>query len=63
LQISDALFRRPTGGSWLTALTSNLGAGKFDDAWLVQNFERRTASNHLFEQRLGLGEARCIETV
>ena len=27
------------GGSWLTALTSDLGGGKFDGAWLVQNFE------------------------
>ena len=36
------------GGSWLTALTSDLGGGKFDGAWLVQNFEnhesRRTRS-------------------
>jgi pimeloyl-ACP methyl ester carboxylesterase len=29
------------GGSWLTALTSDLGAGKFDGAWLVQNFENQ----------------------
>lgn len=28
------------GGSWLTALTSDLGHGKFDGAWLVQNFSR-----------------------
>src|SRR5947207_6640091 len=27
------------GGSWLTALTGDLGHGKFDGAWLVQNFE------------------------
>src|SRR5271165_2832181 len=27
------------GGSWLTALTSDLGGGIFDGAWLVQNFE------------------------
>jgi hypothetical protein len=26
------------GGSWLTAMTSDLGGGKFDGAWLVQNF-------------------------
>src|SRR5258706_11177890 len=26
------------GGSWLTALTSDLGAGKFDGAWLVPDF-------------------------
>jgi pimeloyl-ACP methyl ester carboxylesterase len=27
------------GGSWLTALTGDLGGGKFDGAWLVSNFE------------------------
>ena len=29
-----------TGGSWLTALTSDLGDGRFDGAWLVRNFEQ-----------------------
>src|SRR5207344_2416050 len=33
------------GGSWLTALSSDLGAGKFDGAWLVQNFENQNPSN------------------
>src|SRR6478735_8315238 len=33
------------GGSWLTAMTSDLGAGKFDGAWLVQNFENQNPSN------------------
>lgn len=33
------------GGSWLTALSSDLGAGKFDGAWLVQNFENQNLSN------------------
>src|SRR6476660_1577072 len=33
------------GGSWLTALTSDLGAGKFDGAWLVQNSENQNPSN------------------
>jgi hypothetical protein len=27
------------GGAWLTHLTSDLGDGRFDGAWLVQNFE------------------------
>ena len=27
------------GGSWLTALTGDIGHGKFDGAWLVSNFE------------------------
>ncbi|WGR68650.1 MULTISPECIES: DUF3141 domain-containing protein [unclassified Bradyrhizobium] len=35
------------GGSWLTALTSDLGAGRFDGAWLVQNFENQNPSNTL----------------
>ncbi|MDB5608731.1 MAG: Poly3hydroxyalkanoate synthetase, partial [Bradyrhizobium sp.] len=33
------------GGSWLTALTSDLSGGKFDGAWLVQNFENMNPSN------------------
>ncbi|MQV32357.1 DUF3141 domain-containing protein [Sinorhizobium meliloti] len=33
------------GGSWLTALTSDLGAGIFDGAWLVQNFENQNPAN------------------
>lgn len=33
------------GGSWLTALTSDLGAGKFDGGWLVQNFENMNPAN------------------
>lgn len=36
------------GGSWLTALASDLGAGKFDGAWLVQNFENQNPSNTLW---------------
>jgi pimeloyl-ACP methyl ester carboxylesterase len=33
------------GGSWMTALLSDLGNGKFDGAWLVQNFENLNPSN------------------
>jgi hypothetical protein len=33
------------GGSWLTALTSDLGAGTFDGAHLVENFENANPSN------------------
>ncbi|PRY71920.1 DUF3141 domain-containing protein [Halomonas ventosae] len=33
------------GGSWMTALFSDLGAGLFDGAWLVQNFERLNPAN------------------
>src|ERR1700726_2460640 len=39
------------GGSWLTALTSDLGAGKFDAAWLVQNFESQNPSNTLWTKQ------------
>src|SRR5690349_21837545 len=39
------------GGSWLTALTSDLGAGKFDGAWLVQNFENMNPSNTLWSKQ------------
>ena len=36
------------GGSWLTALTSDLGAGKFDGANLVANFENLNPANTLW---------------
>lgn len=39
------------GGSWLTALVSDLGAGKFDGAWLVQNFESQNPSNTLWTKQ------------
>ncbi len=39
------------GGSWLTALSSDLGAGKFDGAWLVQNFESQNPSNTLWTKQ------------
>ncbi len=34
-----------TGGSWLTAFISDIGRGKFDGAWLVQNFENQNPAN------------------
>src|SRR5713226_1674697 len=39
------------GGSWLTALTSDLGGGRFDGAWLVQNFESQNPSNTLWTKQ------------
>jgi pimeloyl-ACP methyl ester carboxylesterase len=39
------------GGSWLTALTSDLGGGKFDGAWLVQNFEGQNPANTLWSKQ------------
>ena len=42
------------GGSWLTALTSDLGHGKFDGAWLVQNFENQNPANTLWSKQYNL---------
>jgi len=39
------------GGSWLTAFASDLGGGKFDGAWLVQNFENQNPSNTLWTKQ------------
>ena len=38
------------GGTWLASLTSDLGAGKFDGAWLVQNFENLNPANTLWDK-------------
>jgi len=42
------------GGSWLTQLTSDLGAGVFDGAWLVQNFENQNPANTLWSKQYNL---------
>lgn len=42
------------GGSWLTALTSDLGQGRFDGAWLVQNFESLNPANTLWSKQYNL---------
>ena len=42
------------GGSWLTALTGDLGHGKFDGAWLVQNFENQNPANTLWTKQYNL---------
>src|SRR6188472_2750965 len=42
------------GGSWLTALTSDLGHGKFDGAWLVQNFENQNPANTVWAKQYNL---------
>jgi len=42
------------GGSWLTALTSDLGAGKFDGAYLVENFENQNPANTLWTKNYDL---------
>jgi len=42
------------GGSWLTAIVSDLGHGKFDGAWLVQNFENQNPANTLWQKPYNL---------
>lgn len=42
------------GGSWLTALTGDLGAGKFDGAYLVGNFESLNPANTLWTKNYDL---------
>jgi pimeloyl-ACP methyl ester carboxylesterase len=38
------------GGTWLASLMSDLGAGKFDGAWLVQNFENLNPANTFWDK-------------
>jgi pimeloyl-ACP methyl ester carboxylesterase len=42
------------GGSWMTALMSDLGNGKFDGAWLVANFESMNPANTLWSKQYNL---------
>jgi Protein of unknown function (DUF3141) len=42
------------GGTWLTALTGDLGHGKFDGSWLVQNFENQNPANTLWSKQYNL---------
>ena len=42
------------GGSWLTALASDLGHGKFDGAGLVQNFESQNPANTSWSKQYNL---------
>ncbi|CAM2154270.1 DUF3141 domain-containing protein [Pararobbsia alpina] len=42
------------GGTWMTALTGDLGNGRFDGAWLVQNFENLNPANTLWEKQYNL---------
>ncbi|PRY63970.1 uncharacterized protein DUF3141 [Vreelandella songnenensis] len=43
-----------TGGSWVTAFTSDMGNGLFDGAWLVQNFERLNPANTYWKKQYHL---------
>ncbi len=42
------------GGTWLTALTADLGRGRFDGAWLVQNFENLNPANTAWTKQYNL---------
>lgn len=42
------------GGSWLASLMADLGDGKFDGAWLVQNFENLNPANALWTKYYNL---------
>ncbi|MGO9461470.1 MAG: DUF3141 domain-containing protein, partial [Rhodomicrobium sp.] len=52
MRYSGGLF----GGSWLTALTSDLGAERFDGAWLVENFDNLNPANWLWGKQYNLYE-------
>ena len=43
-----------TGGSWVTALTGDLGNGKFDGGYLVENFENQNPANTLWTKNYDL---------
>jgi pimeloyl-ACP methyl ester carboxylesterase len=42
------------GGTWITALTGDVGAGTFDGAWLVTNFENLNPSNTYWTKNYNL---------
>ncbi len=42
------------GGSWMTALASDLGNGKFDGGYLVENFEKQNPANTLWTKHYNL---------
>jgi pimeloyl-ACP methyl ester carboxylesterase len=39
------------GGTWLTALASDIGGGKFDGGYLVRNFENQNPANTLWTKQ------------
>ena len=42
------------GGTWLASMTADLGHGKFDGAWLVQNFENLNPANTFWDKYYNL---------
>jgi hypothetical protein len=55
MRYSGGLF----GGSWLTAMTSDLGNGKFDGTWLILNFDSLNPANWLWGKQYELYCARA----
>ncbi|MBU3887868.1 DUF3141 domain-containing protein [Methylosinus sp. KRF6] len=45
------------GGSWLTAFLADLGRGKFDGAWLIENFDELNPANWLWSKQYGVYSA------
>ena len=43
-----------TGGSWMAAMVSDVGHGKFDGSWLVENFENLNPANTLWAKQYNL---------
>ena len=50
------------GGTWLSSLTADLGNGKFDGAYLVQNFESLNPANALWDKYYNLYQNVDAET-
>ncbi len=42
------------GGTWLSSMTADLGNGKFDGAWLVDNFEKLNPANSRWDKYYNL---------
>jgi hypothetical protein len=42
------------GGTWLSSMMADLGNGKFDGAWLVDNFEKLNPANSLWDKYYNL---------
>ena len=42
------------GGSWLTHWLADLGIGRLDGAWLVQNFENLNPANTLWDKNYAI---------
>jgi hypothetical protein len=55
------------GGSWITAMTSDLGRGKFDGTWLILSFDNLGPANWLWGKQyeifthIGTGKERYLE--